>query len=147
LHKLQRASAIAAHLDARGPLRLRLKIQLLHAYRLLGRDKEAVAAARLSLDETRELDFIRTVSAAAYLLEDACWTLRQHGDRRLLADLDRMLASDANPRPVLVERARLHAALGDLAAAEKDLDLSLLLPVVPAQADYTFRASACLMKG
>jgi tetratricopeptide (TPR) repeat protein/predicted Ser/Thr protein kinase len=149
LQRLQRASAIAARLDAPGTLGLQLKMQLLHGYRLLGRTKEAAAEARLVLEQTRGLPLEAEFAGVAHLIEDACWTLRQHGDRqRLLAELNERLRGDPSVRVLRVERARLHAALGNWTEAEKDLDRALRPTLaVPAQADYVSLSAACLMKG
>jgi tetratricopeptide (TPR) repeat protein len=119
--------------------------------RLAGKEDEAVRAAREILSAYTAFD---ATDFPQQLLLHVCWSLRQQGRAaEALAELQRWLsaAPDAaayRPR-MLLERARIYAALGQLAEAERDLD-ELLPPAgaAPLKEGESFLViNACLIKG
>jgi tetratricopeptide (TPR) repeat protein/predicted Ser/Thr protein kinase len=107
---------------------------LMRAYMMVGRDDMALRTADKSF---------RTFRYGGEVLDDYCWLRRLTGKQSdiqdALAAIDRGLAADPSR---YVERARIHIALNDWAAASGDLELAL-----SKTADYGCYSAACLMKG
>jgi tetratricopeptide (TPR) repeat protein len=103
---------------------------LMRAYMLVGRDVDAFRTAEKSF---------RLFRYGGEVLDDYCWILRLQGkSKEGLAAIDVSLADPVR----YVERARIHAALKDWAAAAKDLETYFAKP-----ADYQSTAAACLLQG
>src|SRR6185503_2154291 len=105
---------------------------LMRAYMMAGRTSDALRTAEKSF---------KVFSYGGEVLDDYCWIRRLSGDvqeiRAALAAIDRGPASDASH---LVERARIHLALKDVASAAKDLDAFLA-----KSWDYHSWSAACLL--
>jgi tetratricopeptide (TPR) repeat protein len=120
--------------------------RLIDAYRLEGRQAEARRLAEELLAED--------LSPADRLgiTKDYAWIMIRAGrPHDALPAVDRFLDPKSGPRdpalqPLLLERARLYAALGRWAEAEQDVDR--FLETVPKKSiPYSDYAEACLMRG
>jgi tetratricopeptide (TPR) repeat protein len=126
-----RAAALFAP-DARAHFNIQLL--LVRAYRLAGREREALEKCGELLRDFGEVFRVHGVSATS-ALEEYGWLLRQRnrpGDRMTaLAAVNRWLLGEGGIRPtrdgaaylLLLERARIHAAMQKADLAEKDLEL------------------------
>jgi tetratricopeptide (TPR) repeat protein/predicted Ser/Thr protein kinase len=107
---------------------------LMRAYMMVGRDDLALRTADKSF---------RTFRYGGEVLDDWCWLRRLSGKekdaREALAAIDQGLATDVAR---YVERARIHIALKDWAAASSDLDVALTKGT-----DYGVVSAAWLIKG
>jgi WD40 repeat protein/predicted Ser/Thr protein kinase len=160
LRKFQRAVTVCDLFQAPWKQSMRLKMGLLHGYRLLGRRKEALATARGIFKYFKETPGTHLSVGAGHVFAECCWVLRSHGDFAWLQDeIDRLpgLGGEGSggvdppplafSYPLLLERARLHGARKKWAEAEKDLDSFFKLPVVPDARLYGHFAEACLLRG
>jgi tetratricopeptide (TPR) repeat protein len=120
--------------------------RLIDALRLLGRDQEASRLAQ----ELLEKDL--TIPDRLGITEDYCWMKILAGKpAEAMTWVDRYVepaSKTYNPglRPLLVERARLSAALSEYERAEADLD-RFFREVPLATLAYSDYADACLLRG
>jgi tetratricopeptide (TPR) repeat protein len=123
-----------------------MNVTLVKAYFLAGRMDEAVKTAEGVLAEYGD-DLV--------VVEPYCWLLCLRGEHdRALAAANHALAPDphqASPSglanfPLLVERARVHAARQEWDQAEKDMEEFFRLDG-KQPADYAFSSAACLLQG
>ncbi len=118
---------------------------LLRAYHAAGLRDEALAHAADVLDNVPTLAGWRV----SWVMEYG-WLLRQKGDaKRALKEVDRWLLDKSGAyregmEAALLERARAHAALGDGAKAEADLDEFFRLP---REKRKSWHAAAALLRG
>ncbi len=107
---------------------------LMRAYMMVGRNDLALRTADKSF---------RTFRYGGEVLDDYCWLRRISGKesdvREALAAIDRGLATDPAR---YVERARVHIALKDWAAAAADLEVAF-----SKVTDYGTFSAACLIQG
>jgi tetratricopeptide (TPR) repeat protein len=140
LRDMERAIAVqelcGAHVEG-------AKRNLLRGYCSAGKMDEAVQLAEAIL---------RADPNHLLACEDYGWTMRLKGDpRRALEAVDRVLLDPAGGyreayRTLLVERARVHAALEEWDAAEKDVDDYCRLADARSS-DYHHYSGAALIKG
>jgi tetratricopeptide (TPR) repeat protein len=152
IRRLKRAVDIQRLLAADEQDPLALQEDLLKTLRLAGQEEEALQLGREVL---RTVPALRPGDTARRILEETTWILRLRGGAtQALADLDRFLfpgpgADGKAPEPasiLYVERARIHAALGQWQEAERDVDAYLSLPGgKPLELSLFY--SACLLKG
>jgi len=135
---------------------------LLRAYDMEGKTSEALATARdyvRTLPDNVQLDDMLVLIQYGWLARTAFpeGPQREQAIRRALTEIDRRLFANANAddakrrfRPhshaLLVERARLHAALGDRAQAARDLD-DYFQFATKRSLEYGTFSSACLLRG
>lgn len=155
LRKLNRAVEVAEAFQIPWQQVREMKLRLLYAQWLRGQQNEARATAHAIMEHVRRLPRDRHTLEEATILDDCLWLLRRQGEAAaLMGEVDDLIFEAPgkprqNPRFVrrlLVERARLHAALKSPGEADKDLDLALALPPTTLH-DYLPHSSACLMKG
>jgi hypothetical protein len=157
--KMERAAAAADFLRMPVGDRMALQRDLMRAYELDGRRDQALRAGRAGLERCAALPPSERPAVSAVLIE-TCWLKRcQCEPRPALAELDRWLYSSpgkyampedwGTPTYLLLERARLEAALGDWDGAEKDLTecLRLLKAHPNLRGNYFSYSAAHLMRG
>jgi serine/threonine protein kinase len=150
LNLLERLTALGEHLRFQPQEEFFIKFALVWAYRFAGRPREALGVAGDLLRQRR--DAAQQTGQYLNLVHLNCWLLRENGDpRSALRVLDEHLYQGPgtyreHSALLLTERARIHAVLGDSAAAEKDLDEFFRL--VPVEClSYPYYAGAWLMRG
>jgi serine/threonine protein kinase len=156
----ERANKAATLFESHEGSRLAVRMELVRAYHLAGRDAEAIGASNKLQSEFQKYCQDNGLWGT-WVLQQHCWLLRRHyadKDGALLArrELDQWLFPSPNvPRrddrgPVyfpLVERARLNAALGLWGEAEKDLESFFRFQEQDTRRGYDFHAAACLLQG
>jgi tetratricopeptide (TPR) repeat protein/predicted Ser/Thr protein kinase len=144
---LERCMAVEQFLDPNSRDAAQTKYFLLRAYRMEGENDRAAAFARKALDSAQPISEVS-------LNNEFCWIQRLRGRPEIaLAELDRRLFDAQHnlvPRiqGLLVERARIHAAMKQWDDAEKDIEDYLRL--VDDKARLTGDKSvpeACLLAG
>lgn len=133
------------------PARDLTRFFLCRAYDMQGDRKRAIPLAEALLREHPSLTGDNALRWFQ-VCETYTWLLRLEGDpRRALTELDRRLYDRPGVYrqqhlPLLVERARIHAALDQWDEADEDLaDLFRLKPL--GSLDYHHYAGACLLRG
>ena len=147
---LEHTRTVFEFLGQRGPVYDATRFLLCRAYFMKGRHAEAL---RLSTELIAEDCVLDTDPRRQYQLQELqCWLLRLQGKpQAALAALDRHLLDSTGAYRqqrigLLVERARIHAALGQWDQAAKDLD-DLRSRATPKQLTYTLHAAAALLQG
>ncbi len=141
--------------------RLDSRISLVKAYRLAGRQRQALEVTEELLRNQRQYCRLEYYFGKT-IFHNHCWLVRRRrgGTREdlvaALKELDLWLFTDSkavrrdrnySAYALLSERARLHAALGEWDAAEKDLDLLLREQEKSPFRAYMAHAEACLLRG
>jgi hypothetical protein len=127
------------------------RVYLCRAYFLAGRNDEALLMTEAVLDDHASVN-PENMAWWFWLFEEYVWLLRLRGDTERAIEqvndhlLDKAGALRVEHLPLLVERARLHAALADYEAASADL-AEFHRQTAEHQVDYLFRVSALLLKG
>lgn len=137
------------------------KIELIRAYAMADREGQALLLSEEMLNNFREYcrpewGFGKTLFHAHGLLVRRCSGNNASAVRAALQRLDRWLFHTpgvirgdqlSSAYPLLVERARLHAALKMWDDAEKDLDHFFREQGKTSKRNYTVNAEACLLQG
>lgn len=148
LRDLKRAGTVQDFFDVKGTQRALTQYWLYRSYLMLGDMRQARRLAdelihsNSKLDEQGEFRWIQ-------FCETYCWLLRLDDEANLaLQEINGQLgAGDRKERlGLLVERARIHAALGQRDAAERDLD-ELYRETPAGQLAYRHHSGACLLRG
>jgi WD40 repeat protein/tetratricopeptide (TPR) repeat protein len=146
LERAARAEEFLSGLEGHNDVRW----QLARAYRATG---QADQALRLVEEVVRRASPDRSNIGNSSWLEEYAWLLRLRGEpKRALEEVDRWLWEKPGVYRedflgLLLERARVHAALGQWDAAEKDLeDFSRLAPPGLRATPY-YNDTACLLRG
>ncbi len=161
LRQYERSDKAAALFEPTETSRLAHRHNLVKVYALVGREVEALRESRRLRRDFRA--FCESDGPwATWVMDQHCWLLRRSapgavGARLALKELDEWLfprpdvmRQDAEGRPMyyhLIERARIHVALGKWAEAEQDLALFFQMQKDASHRDYGFHAAASLLQG
>jgi tetratricopeptide (TPR) repeat protein len=157
--RMERALKVGEFLGTRAYDQVYFRKDLMRLLTLVGERDRAIELGRTTLREFEAIPTEDRLWQSEVLLTDYCWVLRSSGQARAaLEELDRriyrspgvyIVSEDSGClTPCLLERARIQFALGDLPAAEKQVDQVLrLMKEHPGLRAYHNHSPAHLMKG
>jgi tetratricopeptide (TPR) repeat protein len=155
---LERAVAVGEYLQVPPAERQGTVGVLARAYQMAGQPDNALRIAT-AVVEAWGSPGNPDVQMQVHLLEDFTWLLRQHGQAdRALEEIDRWLFESPGvvrhddrgaALRLLIERSRIHAALGAWDEAEQDIDrfLEQFMALPADRRNSAAYSSACLVKG
>lgn len=147
IKKLELADQVESLLEESYQERRLTRWRLLIAYRANRELKKAIGIAEDLVDDTRWPDV--SVAERIAMVRQFVWTLLEDEQpTRALSEIDKLLtgASASAYQPLLLERARVQAVLGNFAEAEKDIE-RVFRDVPRAGLEYAEHADACLLRG
>jgi len=145
---LERAVQVERFLRVPEISHVHAKRSLVRAYRLAGQFDKAIRFAEEIVSSER----VEQTGKGDNLVEEYSWLMRLHGDpQRGLREVDRRLFESREVYRdeqvyLLVERARIHATLGQWGQAAHDLDEFFRLTNVD-EVGYHHYSAACLIRG
>lgn len=155
--RLERIVPLADLFKSNDYERIHLHLSLIRAYHLAGDFDRAVELAEQTLADPTlagawEGEPTRLLHWQIRVCEEYGWLMRlRQNPKRALDEVNlRLLTQQGGYRrpylPLLLERARLRAALEEWDAALHDLD-ELLNTVAPGEMEYRYHSEACLLRG
>jgi len=146
---LERAVEVERFLRVPDISHVHTKRSLLRAYRIAGQIDKAIRFA----EQLVRAESVDELSSGDNLVEEYSWLMRLHGDpRQGLEEIDRRLFQSPGVYReemtyLLVERARIHAALEQWDEAEHDIDKFFHLASDADGIDYHAYSAASLIRG